>query len=101
MPGNRNSQPQEKQREKTPGSSQISVICFMCNKGHYANSCPEKKSIQGYALEIVEENNQEEVQEPQPGLMEPGDSPAETELEGQETSPEGKQYDLEDYQERF
>jgi hypothetical protein len=101
-PGNRTSQQQEKPREKTPGGSQMNTICFLCNKkGHYANSCPEKKGVQGYAIEVVEENDQEEVQELQPGSMEPEEGPTETEPENQENSPEGEQYDPEDHQERF
>jgi hypothetical protein len=80
----------------------MNIICFVCNKkGHYATSCPEEKSVQGYTLEVMEEDDQEEVQEPQPGSIEPEDGPVGTEPEGQETSPEGEQYDPEDHQERF
>jgi hypothetical protein len=80
MPGNRTSQQQRKPREKTPGGSQMNIICFICNKkGHYATSCPEKKSTQGYTLEVIEENNQEEMQEMQTDPMEPEEGPAETE----------------------
>jgi Aspartyl protease len=58
---------------------------------------PRTQETQAFALEVVDENDQEEAQS---GSEEP-EGPAETEPENQETSPEGEQYDPEDHQERY
>ena len=93
----------EKQREKAPAATQMTIICYNCNKkGHYATNCPEKAGVQGYALEVIEEDDQEETPQELPqSSPEPEEVTVEMGQEDQEDPPEGDQYDPDDHQDRY
>jgi hypothetical protein len=99
----RTPQQSDKPKEKTPGNAQMNIICFHCNKkGHYATKCPEKIGVQGYALDIIAEDDQgENSQEMPKDSSEVEGAKAEDQQEEQEETPEGAQYDPEDHQEQY